>query len=92
MNFCYFSSFLRGKKTSKELEIENDVLTAEVKELRTQMSQITAQLNQLNTNLTAVSLARVQAETRAAHFEGEVNRINSCYQQCTDVSIPTFIA
>ncbi|KAE9554334.1 hypothetical protein FO519_002444 [Halicephalobus sp. NKZ332] len=80
----YSSSFRHGKKTSKELEIENDVLTGEVKELRSQVNQITAQLSQLNANLAAVSLARVQAESRAAHFESEVSRINTCYQQCTD--------
>uniref|UniRef100_A0AC34RP17 Uncharacterized protein n=1 Tax=Panagrolaimus sp. JU765 TaxID=591449 RepID=A0AC34RP17_9BILA len=73
-----YSSYLRQGKTRNELEIEIELLQNENKDLR-------AQIHQLNANITNCSVAQVQAESRAAHWEGEVNRINVGYQQCTNV-------
>uniref|UniRef100_A0AC34F933 Uncharacterized protein n=1 Tax=Panagrolaimus sp. ES5 TaxID=591445 RepID=A0AC34F933_9BILA len=74
----YPSSYSRNEKTRRELEIEVEALQEENKELRGQIDQYRAQI-------TNVSLAQVQAESRAAHWEHETNRINVSYQECTKV-------
>jgi chromosome segregation ATPase len=74
----YPSSYSRHEKTRREFEIEVEALQEENKELRGQIEQYRAQI-------TNVSLAQVQAEQRAAHWEHETNRINVSYQECTKV-------
>lgn len=73
-----FSLFRTHGKTRHEFEIEVEALQQEVRELR-------AQLEQYRVQLTNVSLAQVQAESRAAHWEHETNRINASYQECSNV-------
>uniref|UniRef100_A0A914Y7A5 Uncharacterized protein n=2 Tax=Panagrolaimus superbus TaxID=310955 RepID=A0A914Y7A5_9BILA len=74
----YPSSYSRHEKTRREFEIEVEALQEENKELRGQIEQYRAQI-------TNVSLGQVQAESRAAHWEHETNRINVSYQECTKV-------
>jgi chromosome segregation ATPase len=70
--------YSRNEKTRRELEIEAEALQEENKELRAQIENYRAQI-------TNVSLAQVQAEQRASHWEHETNRINTSYQECSNV-------
>uniref|UniRef100_A0A7E4VWC8 Myosin_tail_1 domain-containing protein n=1 Tax=Panagrellus redivivus TaxID=6233 RepID=A0A7E4VWC8_PANRE len=74
----YSSSYGQHEKPRREYEIEIEALQEENRDLRMQIEQLHVMTTQSN-------VARVQAESQAAHWEHETGRINASYQECSKV-------